>query len=887
MMPVTTRSEQGRLDAHEAHIQQLQADVTEIKATIKSVQADQGEQTEFHKFIMNWVKHQDKRAMDEEDDGSGLLEKEGDSGWKVKLPEFSGFYPQGWITKVELYFEFHGVAPNLRIRLGSIEHGWGSATLVHHYERSYDQLTWDLLTRELLQRFSGLEIQKPYEQLATIQQVSSIYNYIDDFEYLVSLVPRLPESQALGYFVAGLRDDVKRWVRLHRPKSHLDAVYLTKDVEEMLRPSSISVSRPQFCYQGGGSGRSGFIADVRPISMGRSEFTDPPGSISVDKGPSPRLESNSSPYMSRSPSLASVDPLSVGSRNRGFRSLTRTEWEERRKKGLCFRCGQTFGPTHKCPEGTMRGLLLADDEHLDAEGEVRSMDAWEEVESSKIRVPDTSLADKTLIAVGSIARQLRLSPPPSSAVSSILYDPTSLSLALMHSDSSFSLYPSISPFSPPSPSSATATTVVVSPPSSAAAFLRLRSGDASRVLFLVSSPHLAGSSILLRFYILRTDNKFARVRVICNQSGLSFDEGKLGVLFRVNHGVSVKLSGSVNVFAMYSASECKVWVFAVKMVGDGGDEVVKLMKSAVIDCDLPVFSIGVSVGFLVLGEENGVRVFPLRPLVKGEIIKKERSKRADKFEVQKIGFLNGVIPGTNGSSILYVKSGRVSGGGGGNRCINVNGNMEEKIGKHSDQIGTTKLKSAKIRQSSREGGVRFVAFKSKEFENCKFSKVPLTSRKATSIHFLAHNKFLILDSVGELYLLLLSNLVSGSESTCDMKKLTLTMKVQNLAVLPDDSTRAQTVWVSDGHYTIHAMVVSDTDSPGNENDTKDDDEKIQSSAIEVIFTSEKIQEIIPLAANAILLLGQGGCRVFSSNQHRLIVISDQSQASVVSYTYIV
>ncbi|KVH92331.1 uncharacterized protein LOC112515088 [Cynara cardunculus var. scolymus] len=443
------------------------------------------------------------------------------------------------------------------------------------------------------------------------------------------------------------------------------------------------------------------------------------------------------------------------------------------------------------------------------------------------------------------ARQLRLSPPPSSTISSILYDPTSLALALMHSDSSFSLYPSISPFSP-SPLRSATTTTVVSPPSSSATFLRLRSTDTSRVLFLVSSPHLAGSSILLRFYILRADNKFARVRVICNQSDLSFDERKLGVLFRVNHGVSIKLTGSINVFAMYSVSDCKVWVFAVKIVEERDE--VKLMKSAVIDCDLPVFSISVSVGFLVLGEENGVRVFPLRPLVKGEIKKERRreiSKKADKLEVQKINLLNGMIPGTNGSSMLYVKSGKV--GGSSNKCINVNGNMEQKIGKHSDHTGTAKLKSVKIRQTSREGGVRFVAFKSKEFENCKFSKVPLTSRKATSIHFLAHNKFLILDSVGELYLLLLSNLVSGSESTCDMKKLTLTMKVQNLAVLPDDSTRAQTVWVSDGHYTIHAMVISDTD---------DDEEKIQSSAIEVIFTSEKIQEIIPLAANAILLLGQ-------------------------------
>lgn len=104
-------------------------------------------------------------------------------------------------------------------------------------------------------------------------------------------------------------------------------------------------------------------------------------------------------------------------------------------------------------------------------------------------------------------------------------------------------------------------------------------------------------------------------------------------------------------------------------------------------------------------------------------------------------------------------------------------------------ILTAKLKCGKMRQNSREGGVCFVAFKSKEFEDVKSSKLPLTSIKAISIHFLAHDKFLILDSIGELYLLLLSKPISGSELSCEMKKLTLTMKVQNLAVLPDDSTR--------------------------------------------------------------------------------------------------
>lgn len=427
------------------------------------------------------------------------------------------------------------------------------------------------------------------------------------------------------------------------------------------------------------------------------------------------------------------------------------------------------------------------------------------------------------------ARHLRLSPPPTTAISAIIYDPTSLSLALKHSDSSFSLYPNISPFSQPPVVSPPSSAAVISPPSSAATFLRLRSTDtSSRVIFVVSSPHLAGNEILLRFY--HTDNKFARVRVCCNQSDLSYDERKLGVLFRVKHGVSIKLVGSINVFAMYSVSARKVWVFAVKIVDC--DE-VKLMKTAVIDCEVPVFSISVSVEFLILGEENGVRVFNLRPLVKGRLIKK--------FDNLKVQMMNGMISQSNGSSILLMKSGKATGIR--SKCINVNDN-------------SAKLKPVKMRQNLNEGGVRFVSFKSKEFDDSNSSKVPWMSIKAISIHFLAHNKFLILDSVGELYLLLLSNPISGSVSTFEMKKLTLTMKVQIVVVLPDDFTRAQTVWVSDGDYTIYAIIVSDTDSSANENDTEDIEKKIQSSATEVIFTSEKIQEIIPLAANAILLLGQ-------------------------------
>lgn len=149
---------------------------------------------------------------------------------KIKLPEFYGSDPQGWIQKVNLYFEINGTPPNLPIRLAQLSMMGVAQHWFTIVKQIIDSLTWEQFQIELLQRFSGLEIQNPYEQLATIKQGTSIYDYIDNFEYMLSLVPKLPESQSLGYFIAGLKDEVKHWVRLHRPQSRLDAMYLAKDI---------------------------------------------------------------------------------------------------------------------------------------------------------------------------------------------------------------------------------------------------------------------------------------------------------------------------------------------------------------------------------------------------------------------------------------------------------------------------------------------------------------------------------------------------------------------------------------------------------------------------------------------------------------------------------
>ncbi|KAK7266753.1 hypothetical protein RIF29_19407 [Crotalaria pallida] len=468
-----------------------------------------------------------------------------------------------------------------------------------------------------------------------------------------------------------------------------------------------------------------------------------------------------------------------------------------------------------------------------------------------------------------------LSSPPHTPTS-LLFEPTSLSLALTHFDSSISLYPS---FSTPSSSSSSSHFTLPSPqtlipsPSSSSTFLLLKSNSnpdsnsTPRVLFIVSGPHR--SQILLRFFLLNAKtNAFVPAgNVLCSQKDLRF-ESNLGVLVNSKHGVSIKLAGSVNYFAMYSVSCAKVWVFAAKTddgapASGGGDEVVRLMRCAVIECSRPVWSVSISFGLLLLGEENGVRVFGLRRLVKGRV-KKVRNSNTN---------LNSKLP--NG---VIAKHG------------------EGKIGKHGVAVKQTNVKQ--------NGGVCFVALKGKEVEKKTITKVSI-SIKVISIQALSQRMFLILDSDGDLHLLCLSNSGIGVDITGHVRQLTHTMKVQNLAVLPDVSTSiailavvamlitscivggaaeiavgvvnicnkdawecphsssccfflSRIVWISDGCHSMHLFNATDVENALNEADGSDGDEKLMHLPVNhVLFSSEKIQDVICLASNSILVLGQG------------------------------
>ncbi|KAL4570019.1 hypothetical protein LXL04_025668 [Taraxacum kok-saghyz] len=415
-----TRSGTQRLDDHDLLLQKIQLDIETLKMSMTQGQIDnQKEQianADFRNTMIDWMTKLDKRSNSESGSPESVvsplqrpiftenplppkppivepLKVNTDEPiitniatipWavkKVKLPEFYGYDPQGWIQKASLYFDINGISSSeLRVRLAQLSMTGVATHWFTIVKELYDPLLWDQLQAELLERFSGLDVQNPYEQLSTFKQGSSIYDYIDEFEYLLSLVPKLPESQSLGYFIGGLKEDVKQWVRLHQPKSRLEAMTAAKNIELLLRPSSDQNQqrfRYQQSYSGGFRGGGGPL-DRRPNSINRWDsnrpsFQQPVNKISPTAYESKRPESSRSSTTPQQQTAQSSEFANLFNRNRGVRSLSKTEYEDRRKKGLCYRCGQQFGPSHKCPEAKLRVLLLGDDEDYPDDGGMNAM----------------------------------------------------------------------------------------------------------------------------------------------------------------------------------------------------------------------------------------------------------------------------------------------------------------------------------------------------------------------------------------------------------------------------------------------------------------------------------------------------------------------------------
>ncbi|KAL4558063.1 hypothetical protein LXL04_036259 [Taraxacum kok-saghyz] len=273
---------------------------------------------------------------------------------KVKLPQFEGTDPRGWLTKAELYFMVNQIPATQKLHLAQmcldgVALNWYTNLLIKHPTTNWNQFRDKLMTR-----FSGTKFRNAHVALGSLFQEGSVEEYLEDFEALSALIPDQSEEQSIGMFLRGLKPEIRNWVRALNPNSCDQAMDFARHV-------AVATSSP---LEKTTAYRSSSFTGTK-YQSGSNWKASYPKLDTVQPTPFIKPTPQTNPTVART--QATPNP------NR-TRHLSKSEWEERRRLGLCFGCGQKYTPQHKCSAGQLRIMLLTDGDEISDEGEVRLLE---------------------------------------------------------------------------------------------------------------------------------------------------------------------------------------------------------------------------------------------------------------------------------------------------------------------------------------------------------------------------------------------------------------------------------------------------------------------------------------------------------------------------------
>ncbi|GJX95417.1 retrotransposon-related protein, partial [Tanacetum coccineum] len=391
---------QIRIDAQDEKIEFLSTQMKELSETVISMKEVLNELPKsLEKVMSGYQKQQEKRSfprfgddgspfigtVDDDASASGFKFTQGFDGLfhnnhfsesreslfslpKVKLPIFEGIVQEG-VHLAVLYYQVHKTPLDQKLNLVQMcmdgpALNWYTNLMIKH-----PNTTWDLFKDKLMVRFSGTKFRNAHEALGSLYQDEGVDEYIEEFEALSALIPNQSEEQSIGMFLRGLKNDIRSWVRTLNPLTCDQAMEFARNVEIA---TTLNESKS------GTRAKSGPLLGTKGYYQTQSWKSSP---REIGSRPDKTIQSYSS--FGASSKAAQPNQTVVHSNDRpnptlrssGTRHLTKQEWEDRRRKGLCFSCGQKYSPQHKCSEGTLRILLLAEGEELDDNGEIRLAEA--------------------------------------------------------------------------------------------------------------------------------------------------------------------------------------------------------------------------------------------------------------------------------------------------------------------------------------------------------------------------------------------------------------------------------------------------------------------------------------------------------------------------------
>ncbi|VFQ67522.1 unnamed protein product, partial [Cuscuta campestris] len=244
---------------------------------------------------------------------------------KIEFPKFSGGDPRGWILKAEKYFRYYETPDEEKVDIASMYLEGDALDMFSWALSERTVLYWEELVKILQEQYGPPEYQNPDEYLAAVQQVGTVQEYRVEWARRVARVKNWPDHCLLGIFLNGLKEELRSEVRIHKPQSVYRATSLALEMEKKLQGTKST--RP-----------------CSTASSARATYSTNSGRNQSVPDSSAKTSTSHNPTSQNPGSSQSVIPFRSNSWD--------TTRQERRNKGLCFRCGDPFRPGHRCTTST-------------------------------------------------------------------------------------------------------------------------------------------------------------------------------------------------------------------------------------------------------------------------------------------------------------------------------------------------------------------------------------------------------------------------------------------------------------------------------------------------------------------------------------------------------
>lgn len=153
---------------------------------------------------------------------------------KLKVPQFDGSDPLGWIFKITQFFNYHVTTDSERLTILSFYMD-GPALAWFQWMSCNGQIaSWSDFLNALKPQFDSSHYDDPTRPLFTITHRGTVIDYLTEFEALANRIIGLPPPFLLSCFISGLSPDIRREIQALQPLKLLHATALAHLQEEKL-----------------------------------------------------------------------------------------------------------------------------------------------------------------------------------------------------------------------------------------------------------------------------------------------------------------------------------------------------------------------------------------------------------------------------------------------------------------------------------------------------------------------------------------------------------------------------------------------------------------------------------------------------------------------------